>query len=96
MWACELSSYLTKRMIYLAHQWVAESPFDAKRKKVLRMIADAGPVGLTRTELTRRTQAFTPRERLEIIQALEIGGDIEEKKESSAGAPRLRYVAKQY
>jgi hypothetical protein len=93
-WACELSAYLTKRMIYLAHKWVAESPFDAKRKRVLRMITDAGPEGMTRTELTRRTQALTPRERLEIIQALEIGGDIEEKKASTGGAPTTRYVSK--
>ena len=93
-WACALSDYLTRRMIYLAHQWVAESPFDAKRKRVLRIIVAAGPRGITRTALCRKTRAIPARERAEIIEALRACGDIEVVEETTGGATRVRYVAK--
>ncbi|MBN2216977.1 MAG: bifunctional DNA primase/polymerase, partial [Pirellulales bacterium] len=94
-WACAMSDYLTQRMIYLAHQWVAESPFDAKRKRVLRVIRDVGSEGITRTALCRRTRAMQSRERIEIIDALVGCGDVAVINEETCGAPRVRYVAKQ-
>ena len=93
-WACSTSDYLTRRMIYLAHQWVAEGPFDAKRKRVLRVIQSAGPAGITRTMLCRRTRALQSRERIEIIDALVACGDVDVVSEETTGAPRVRYVAK--
>ncbi|GIV04145.1 MAG: hypothetical protein KatS3mg082_2757 [Nitrospiraceae bacterium] len=94
-WACELSRYLTRRLIYLASQWVAENPFDARRKRVLRLIAAAGEQGLSRSELYAKTRAFTTRERAEVIEALLLCGDIREVSPSTGrrGAPAVRYVA---
>jgi hypothetical protein len=92
-WACDLSRYLTQRLVFLASQWVAENPFDAKRKRVLRMIVEAGEPGLTRSELYGKTRAFTTRERSEVLEALLLCGDVLERKEQTGGAPRLRYVA---
>jgi hypothetical protein len=94
-WACELSRYLTRRLIYLAGQWVAENPFDARRKRVLRLIAAAGEQGLSRSELYAKTRAFTARERVEVIEALLLCGDIREVSPSTGrrGAPSVRYVA---
>ena len=34
-WACDLSEYLTRRMLYIAHEWVADGVFDARQKRVL-------------------------------------------------------------
>jgi len=95
-WACELAEYLTRRMIYLAHQWVAEGPFDAKRKRMLRIVEAAGPAGLTRSQLCMKTRSLTVRERIEVIDALITCGDVLENRESSGGAPRVRYVASKY
>lgn len=95
-WACDLSRYLTHRLIYLASQWVAENPFDAKRKRVLRMIVEAGERGLTRSELYCKTRSFTTRERMEVLETLLLCGDVREARDQpgpTGGAPRVRYVA---
>src|SRR5262249_32935393 len=52
-WACGLSEYLTRRMLFLAQQWVADGQFDARQKKVLRIIREAGG-SIGRNELTRK------------------------------------------
>ena len=95
-WACELAEYLTRRMIYLADQWVAEGPFDAKRKRMLRTIEAAGPSGLSRSQLYTKTRQLTNRERMEIIDALLSCGDVMQSSESSGGAPRTRFIATKY
>jgi hypothetical protein len=94
-WACTLSRYLTRRLIYLASQWVAENPFDARRKRVLRLIAAAGEQGLSRSELYAKTRALTTRERAEVLEALLLCGDIREVASplGRRGAPGVRYVA---
>ncbi len=92
-WACDLSRYLTRRLVSLAGQWVAENPFDARRKRVLRLIAEGGGQGLTRSELYGKTRAFTTRERSDVLEALMLCGDVREVREASGGAPRVRYVA---
>jgi hypothetical protein len=95
-WGCDVSRYLTRRLVYLASQWVAENPFDAKRKRVLRMIVEAGEPGLTRSALYAKTRALTTRERAELLEALQLCGDVIEVKEMTAGAPRVRYVAAEF
>lgn len=95
-WACELSRYLTQRLIFLAGRWVAENPFDARRKRVLRLITDAGESGLSRSDLYGKTRAFTTRERTEILEALLVCSDIREVTQPpgrQGGAPGVRYVA---
>ncbi len=98
-WGCDLSRYLTKRLIFLASRWIAENPFDSKRKRVLRLIADAGEPGLTRTDLYAKTRAFTTRERGDIIEALILCGDVQQQSTPSGrkgGPPCVRYVASEY
>ena len=75
-WACELATWATERMIYLAHQWVSDGAFDCKRKRVLRAIEASGKDGLTGSELCRRTQSLSPRERQEVLEALVQSGEI--------------------
>lgn len=92
-WGAELSEYLTRKMLFLAAEWVSETPFEAKRKRVLRDIRAANGGRMTRTELYCKTKYLQPKERAEIIESLLSTGEITEDKEKTGGAPRVTYVA---
>jgi hypothetical protein len=90
-WACALSRYLTQRMLFLAHQWVADGLFDARQKKVLRVIRDAGGE-IGHSDLYSKTRSLTPRERQEVLENLVQTGQIEVQIEPTATKPRVRYT----
>jgi hypothetical protein len=90
-WACALSRYLTQRMLFLAQQWVADGLFDARQKKVLRVIRDAGGA-IGHSELYSKTRWLTPRERQEVIENLAQTGQLEVQIEATATKPRVRYT----
>jgi hypothetical protein len=94
-WGCELATWATERMIYLSHQWVSDGAFDTRRKRVLRAIESAGTAGITATDLCRKTQALSPRERQEALEALVQSGEIglEVKESSRPGRNATRYIA---
>jgi hypothetical protein len=93
-WACELSTYLTRRMLMLANQWIADGSFDALQKKVLRIVRQAGG-RIGRNELCRRTQSFSVRLREDIIQNLLATGQIEEQSEANGpGRPKTWYIVR--
>ena len=97
-WAVDLSIYLTRRLIWIAQSWIGESDFDRRRKKVLRALGEAGKEGLTMSQLTRRTQNLSVRERKEIIESLLISQEIhmvEQKVEETSGPGRkpTRYAS---
>lgn len=91
-WASELSEYLTRRTLHIAEEWVSETPFEAKRKRVLREIGRT-EAGLTRTQLNRKTKHLTAKERGEIIESLLSTGEVIEERVQTAGAPRVTYRA---
>jgi hypothetical protein len=91
-WASELSTYLTRRMLALASQWVADGSFDTQQKRVLRIIHEAGG-RIGRNELCRRTQWLNVRGREEIIENLLATGQIEQRQENGGpGRPKTWYV----
>ena len=90
-WACELSSYLTRRMLYIAHEWVADGVFDARQKRVVRVVRKAGGK-ISRSELCRKTQWLTQRERQEVIDNLLETQQLRQEEESTATRPRVWYV----
>lgn len=92
-WAIELAGYLTQRLIYLAYQWVADGAFDGRRKRVLRAIQASGQHGLTGSELCRKTQSLSPRERAEVLEALLQSGEIRSalNESSKPGRKTLKY-----
>ncbi len=90
-WACELSSYLTRRMLYIAHEWVADGVFDARQKRVVRVVRRAGGK-ISRSELCRKTQWLTQRERQEVIDNLLETQQLQQESESTATRPRVWYV----
>ncbi|MFN7021951.1 MAG: DUF3987 domain-containing protein [Phycisphaerales bacterium] len=90
-WACELSTYLTRRMLYVANEWVADGVFDARQKRVLRIVRKADGK-ISRTELCRKTQWLTQRERQEVIDNLLETGQIEQVFEETATKPKVVYA----
>ena len=90
-WACDLSEYLTRRMLYIAHEWVADGVFDARQKRVLRIVRKADGK-ISRSELCRRTQWLTQRERQEVIDNLLETGQIEQMTEETKTKPRVVYA----
>ncbi len=90
-WACGVSEYTTRRTIFMASQWIAEGVFDAKQKKVLRVICDTGSI--SKGELCRRTQFLTPKDRTEILDNLTLAGLIRTKQVDTRGRSRTEYEA---
>jgi hypothetical protein len=90
-WACELSSYLTRRMLYVAHEWVADGVFDARQKRVVRVVRKAGGK-ISRSELCRKTQWLTQRERQEVIDNLLETQQLHQESETSATRPKVVYA----
>jgi len=90
-WACDLSEHLTKRVLFLAHEYVSQGEFDAKQKAVLRAMRVAGG-RMTRSQLCKATQHLTQREREEVVENLKETGRIRESVEPTAGRSRRVYA----
>lgn len=90
-WACDLSEHLTLRLLHVAGQWVSEGVFDARQKRVLRVVREMGGE-LGRSELCRRTQALTQRERQEVIDNLLETGQLIERAEPTKGRRKVVYA----
>jgi hypothetical protein len=90
-WACDLSKHLTRRMLHVCHEWVAEGQFDARQKRVLRIVRRADGK-ISRSDLCRRTQWLTQRERQEVIDNLLETGQLREEREATATKPRVVYA----
>lgn len=69
-WSCELVAAITRHMQSLSVRWLASNKLEADHQKILRLIEAAEPYGLTQTELTRKTQWTTRRERIEMLNTL--------------------------
>ncbi len=89
-WACGLSEHLTRRVLYLAHEYVSQGEFDAKQKAVLRAMRTAGG-RMTRSQMCRVTQHLTQRERDEVLENLKETGRLKEAVEPTAGRSRRVY-----
>src|SRR5262249_52425498 len=90
-WACAVSEHLTRRMLFLAQQWVADGQFDARQKKVLRIIREAGGV-IGHSDLYSKTRWLTPKERQEVLENLTQTGQIEVRTQATATKPRMVYA----
>jgi hypothetical protein len=92
-WGAAVSEYLTRKLISIAAEWVSENPFEAKRKRVLRLISKAGVEGMSRTQLYRKTKYLQTKERADILESLESTGEIRLERLATSGAPRVTYRA---
>jgi len=92
-WARIVVDRCVTTMIIEAKRHIADNQTQANHKKVLRLIQGAGGAGLTRNEITRRTQFLERRQREDILQALVEAGQVELGIETTAGRQAAVYGA---
>jgi hypothetical protein len=92
-WARVVVDRCVTTMIAEAERHIADNQTQANHQKVLRLIQAAGGRGLSRNEITRRTQFLERRQREDIIQALVEAGQIEVAIETTAGRQAAIYRA---
>ena len=92
IWAIHLAETSTRRTLWMARQWIAQTPYDKEQKSVLRILRTAGG-SLTRSELTRKTQHLKQKERKEVIEGLILTGRISESQDAKQGRAKIIYTA---
>jgi hypothetical protein len=90
-WAKLVVDRCVTTMITEAERHIADNQTQANHQKVLRLIQGAGEQGLTKSDLTRRTQFLELRQREEILIALVESGQIELSQRASGTRPATVY-----
>lgn len=75
-WSRDLVVWCLERTMAEAEARMSDSAQEAQTKRVLRIVCDAGPSGITANHLTRRTQWLRRSERKDVLLTLLEGGDI--------------------
>ena len=94
-WAITFVKWSLSRMIHEVQLRVADSPFQAKVKECQLALVKAGARGLTERDMGR-VAAFArlvPRERISILDALQIAGQAAKVEIRTKGRPRVAWVA---
>jgi hypothetical protein len=95
-WARIVVDRCVTTMISEAERHIAENKTQAYHQKVLRLIQGAGGRGVSRNEITRRTQFLERKQREDILGALVEAGQVELDIETTAGRQAAIYrVAEQ-
>lgn len=91
-WACALASYTSRRMLWIASQYIAEGQFDAKQKRVIRLLRAHGG-RMTQDELRQATRSWKTTERQEVIENLLETGQVvkDESNTGKRGRPGVAY-----
>lgn len=89
-WASRFVTHQTRRMLFMAHNHVAENPFHAECLKLIRKLREAPGQQLPHSVLLKRmkidAKAFQ-----ELINTLEQQGDVARVMQSTAGRPQRAY-----
>ena len=75
-YACRLVRYLVGDLIRAVKETVSESPDEKAKKRIVQIVADAGSGGITRNELTRKTQFLRKSFRDEYLEDLVESGEL--------------------
>jgi hypothetical protein len=95
-WARIVVDRCVTTMLTEAERHIAENRTQAYHQKVLRLIQGAGKGGLSRNEITRRTQFLERKQREDILGALVEAGQVARAIETTAGRQAAIYrVAEQ-
>ena len=76
VYACRLVRYLVDDLIRAVRETVAETSDEKAKKRILQVVASAGWGGITKKELTRRTQFIRKSFRDEYLDDLVEGGEL--------------------
>lgn len=89
-WATDFMLHQTRRMLFMAHNHVAENPFHAECLKLLRKLREAPDRQLAHSVLLKRmkTDAKTFQE---LVTTLEQQGDVLTVIQATAGRPQRHY-----
>ena len=89
-WATEFILHQTRRMLFMAHNHVAENPFHADCLKLLRKLREAPGQQLAHSVLLKRMK-IDAKTFQELITTLEQQGDVTTVSQSTAGRPQRVY-----
>ena len=84
-YACRLVRYLVGDLIRAVRETVAETGDEKAKKRILQVVASAGRGGITKKELTRRTQFIRKSFRDEYLDDLVEGGELTTSLSESGG-----------
>ncbi|MCQ4159204.1 DUF3987 domain-containing protein [Roseomonas sp. GC11] len=90
-WAAQLVAHCIGTLLREAERWVSDNDMEAKHKRVLEIIRDGGRQ--SRSEVTRRSQFLSRREREEILASLVEAGLVVVEQQASATKPATFYRA---
>ena len=85
VYACALVRYLVDDLIRAVRETVAETGDEKAKKRILQVVASAGRGGITKKELTRRTQFIRKSFRDEYLDDLVEGGELTTSLSESGG-----------
>ncbi len=74
--ACNLVDYLVGDLIRAVKETVAENPDEKAKKRILKIVAEAGSGGISRNDLTRKTQFIRKTFRDEYLDDLLASGEV--------------------
>ena len=75
-YACRLVRYLVGDLICAVKEMVSESPYEKAKKRILQIVALAGRGGISRNDLTRKTQFIRKAFREEYLADLVESGEL--------------------
>ena len=76
VYACRLVRYLVGDLIRAVRETVSESPDEKAKRRIVQIVADAGSGGISRNELTRKTQFIRKTFRDEYLEDLVESGEL--------------------
>lgn len=89
-WATEFILHQTRRMLFMAHNHVAENPFHAECLRLLRKLREAPDRQLSHSVLLKRMK-IDAKTFQELINTLEQQGDVQTTTQSTDGRPQRAY-----
>jgi len=89
-WASEFILHQTRRMLFMAHNHVAENPFHADCLKLVRKLREAPDQTLSHSVLLKRMK-LEAKTFQELVMTLEQQGDVEALMQSTGGRPQRAY-----
>lgn len=88
-WALEVVMHLTKRMIFMSRDWVADSKVGADKNKIIRLLRERGPLPMY--QIGRGMQHMKSRDLQELLSDLVLVGSVIKSTEKVAGRDRDRW-----
>jgi hypothetical protein len=89
-WAGDFILHQTRRMLFMAHNHVAENPFHADCLKLVRKLREAPDQTLSHSVLLKRMK-LEAKTFQELVMTLEQQGDVEAVMQSTGGRPQRAY-----